>query len=61
MRCKACNTILTLSTNSADDGEYCWNCKSESEKEYGIHEREHDHAALTSVPLDGSTISLEDY
>lgn len=63
MRCRACNIKLDEADlmRRAPDWDYCSTCRTASKKEYNADEKTYDHADITGVPLDGSTLSLEEY
>lgn len=63
MRCRACNRKLDDAdlSRKARDWDYCSECRSASKKEYNADEKQYDHADLTGVPMDGTTLSIEDY
>lgn len=62
MRCKACNTILNLndSRGTHDTWDYCYHCIGQSNRQFNINDIAFDHGDLTGVPVDGSTLFLED-
>ena len=63
MRCRACNVILDEADlmRKAPDWDICSTCRSLSKKQYNADDKQYDHSALTGVPLDGSTLTLEEY
>ena len=63
MRCRACNIRLEESDllRKAADWDICSDCRYHGSKKYNASEKTYDHSALVGIPLDGSTISIEDY
>jgi len=63
MRCRACDMKLDEADlmRKAPDWDYCSVCRSASRKEYNADEKTYDHSDITGIPLDGTTISIEDY
>ena len=63
MRCRACDMILDDSDlmRKALDWDYCSNCRSQSNKKYNADDKQYDHSDVTGIPLDGSTLTLEEY
>ena len=63
MRCRACNIKLDEADlmRKAKDWDFCSNCRFLSNKQYNADDHQYHHLDVTGVPLDGSSISLEDY
>ena len=63
MRCRACNIILDEADlkRKADDWDYCSECRYQSNKKFNATDKQYHHGDITGVPLDGSTLTLEDW
>lgn len=61
-RCKACDDKLEEFDlrRGGNDNDFCSNCRYQSSLEYNIHDRQYDHSDITGVPLDGTTITIEE-
>lgn len=43
------------------DWDYCSTCRAASRKQYNADDKTYDHMDITGIPLDGSTLTLEEY